>query len=99
MAHELVVQPEAVLIRGRLAARARRAAEQAHSCRRLKDIRRKGTAVHIEFDAQIAGVGNPGNLVSFLEHHDLRDESNEYGTFSHFPVCSDSASEPMLLTF
>jgi hypothetical protein len=25
-------------------------------------------------------------LVAFLDHDDLRDESNEYGAFSHFSV-------------
>jgi hypothetical protein len=38
VAHQLVVQPKAVLIRGRLASGARRATEQAHAGGRLKDI-------------------------------------------------------------
>jgi len=84
MANELVVQPEAVLVRRRFASGARRTAEQAHPRGGLKNIRRKGAAVHIEFDAQIACVGDPGNLVAFIDHDDLRDESNEYGAFSHF---------------
>jgi hypothetical protein len=25
-------------------------------------------------------------LVAFIDHDDLRDESNEYGAFSHFSV-------------
>ena len=84
MAHELVVQPQAVLVCGRFASGARRAAEQPHAGRRLKNVRRKRTPVHIEFNAQIARVGNPGYLVSFIDHDDLRDESNKYGAFSHF---------------
>src|SRR5205823_5144496 len=86
LAHELVVQPQAVLIRGRFAARTWRAAEQPHAGRRLKNVRRKWTPVHIEFHAQIACVGDPGHLVGFVDHDDLRDESNEYGAFSHFSV-------------
>ena len=96
MADELVVQPQAVLIRGRFASRTGRAAEQAHAGRGLKHIRRKGTPVHIEFHAQIAGVGNPGDLVAFIKDHDLRDETNEYGAFSHFSVRPRS-SGPILL--
>jgi hypothetical protein len=86
LAHELVVQPHAVLIRGRFASGARRAAEQPHAGRRLINVRRKRTPVHIEFHAQIARVRDPGYLVAFVNHNDLRDESNEYGTFSHFSV-------------
>ncbi len=86
MADELIVQPQAVLVRGRLASRARRAAEQPHAGRRLKNVRRKRTPVHIKFDAQIARVGDPGYLVAFLDDDDLRDESNEYGAFSHFSM-------------
>jgi len=86
LAHELVVQPQAVLIRGRFASGARRAAKQPHAGGRLKNVGRKRTAVYIEFDAQIARVGDPGYLVAFVNHDDLRDESNEYGAFSHFSV-------------
>ena len=86
MAHELVVQPQAVLIRGRFASGAGRTAEQPHAGGRLKNVRRERTPVHIKFDAQIARVGDPGYLVAFLDHDDLRDESNEYGAFSHFSV-------------
>src|SRR6266404_2585570 len=83
---ELVVQPQLVFVGGRFAAWAWRAAEQAHARGRLKNVRRKGTAVHIKFDAQIAGVGDPGDLVAVVEHDGLRDESNEYGAFRHFSV-------------
>src|SRR2546427_2072077 len=96
MAHELVVQPQTVFICGCLAARTRRAAEQAHAGRRLKNVRRKRTPVHIEFHSQIACVGDPGNLVAFIKHDDLRNESNEYGTFSHF-LCGPCGSGPKLL--
>jgi len=84
VAHELVVQPQSVLVRSRFASGARRAAEQAHAGRGLKNVRGKRATVHIEFDAQITRIGNPGYLVAFIDHDDLRDESNEYGAFSHF---------------
>ena len=83
MADELVVEPQLVFVGGRFAARARGTAEQAHPRGRLKNVRRKGTAVHIKFDAQIAGVGDPGDLVAVVEHDGLRDESNEYRAFRH----------------
>ena len=91
MADELVVEPQTVLVRGRFAAGAWRAAQQAHPGGRLKHIRGKGAAVGVEFDAQIARVGDPGNLVAFVEHYNLRNQSNEYGAFSHFvfsPGCN-----------
>ncbi len=84
LAHELVVKPQTVLVRRRFASGAWRAAEQPHAGGRLKYVGRKRTAVHIEFDAQIARVGYPGYLVAFIDHDDLRNESNEYGTFRHF---------------
>ena len=86
MADELIVQPQLVFVGGRFAAGARRAAEQAHPRGRLKNVRRKGTAVHIKFDAQIARIGDPGDLVTVVEHDGLRDETNEYGAFRHFSV-------------
>jgi hypothetical protein len=97
VAYQLIVQPQAVFISGCFAARARRAAKQAHAGRRLKNIRRKRAAIDIEFDAQIAGVGDPGDLVAFIDHHDLRNQSNEYGAFSHCPVWPHATPGPMLL--
>jgi len=73
LADELVVEPEAVLIGGALEADAWRAAQKAHACRGLKNIGRKGAAVDVELDAKIAGVGDPGDLVSRVEHDYLRD--------------------------
>ena len=101
MTHGLVIQPQAVLVRGRFASRARRAAEQAHARRRLKNVRRKRTPVDIEFDAQIARVGDPGYLIAFIDHHDLRDESNKYRAFSHFSVWprrNSGADAPKLMS-
>src|SRR2546422_5800468 len=59
VAHELVVQPQTVFVGGCLAARARRAAEQAHAGPRLKNARRKRTTIYIEFHSQNARVGDP----------------------------------------
>src|SRR5258708_31256664 len=92
LAHELVVEPQAVLVRRCFASGTRRAAEQPHAGGRLKNVGRKRTAVHIEFDAQVARVGDPGYLVAFINHDHLRNESNEYGTFSHFSVWSSFGS-------
>jgi hypothetical protein len=84
LADELVVEPEAVLVCGAFQADTGRAAQQAHACRGLKNVGRKGAAVDVEFDAKIAGVGDPGDLVSGVENDDLGYESNKYGTFCHF---------------
>lgn len=95
--HELVVQPQSVFVRGRFASGTRRATEQPHAGRSLKNVGRKRTSVHIEFDAQIARVRDPGYLVAYIDHDDLRDESNEYGAFSHFsvwPPCRSGADAP-----
>jgi hypothetical protein len=97
VAHQLVVQPQAVLVRGRFASGARRPAQQPHAGGRLKDIRRKWAPVHVKFHAQVAGVGDPGNLVAFIEYHDLGDESNKYGAFSHFRCGPGFARGPLLL--
>src|SRR3977135_1226978 len=68
VAHELIVQPQLVFVGGCFAAGPRRAAEQADAGGPLKNVRRKGTAVHIKFDPQIAGVGDPRDLVAVVEH-------------------------------
>jgi len=51
LADELVVEPETVLVGGGFEADAGRAAQQAHACRGLKNVGRKGAAVDVEFDA------------------------------------------------
>jgi len=83
LADELVVEPEAIFVGGGFRAWPRRAAEQTNAGGRLEDVRGKRAAVHVEFDAQIAGVGEPGDLVAGIEYDDLRNESNEYGAFGH----------------
>jgi hypothetical protein len=83
LADELVVEPETVLIGGALEAHAGRAAQKAHACRGLKNVGRKGAAVDVEFDAKIAGVGDPGDLVSGVEDDHLGYQSNEYGALCH----------------
>jgi hypothetical protein len=84
LANELVVEPESVLVRGTLQTDTWWAAQQAHACRGLKNVGRKRAAVDVEFDAKIAGVGDPGDLVSGVENDYLGYESNEYRTFCHF---------------
>jgi hypothetical protein len=84
LAYELIVKPDAILVGGALEAESWRAAQQAHAGRGLKNIGRKGAAVDVEFDAKIAGVGDPGDLISGVENDHLGYESNEYGTLCHF---------------
>jgi hypothetical protein len=84
LADELVVEPNTILVGGALKTDARRPAEQAHACRSLENIGRKRAAIHVEFDAKIAGVRDPGDLITGIEYNDLRYKSNEYGTLCHF---------------
>ena len=81
--NDLLVEPQPILERARLYADTRRAAEQAHPGRRLKNIRRERAAVHVKFHAQVSRVRNPRNLIAGIEHYGLWDESNEYGPLRH----------------
>ncbi len=82
--HELVVEPQAVFVAGGFAPGTRRAAQQAHARGRLKNIGGKRTAVDVKLDAQISRVGNPGNLITGIKDHRLRNQSNEYQPFCFF---------------
>jgi hypothetical protein len=84
LAYELIVEPDTILVSGALEAESGRAAQQAHTGGGLKNIGRKRAAVDVEFDAKIAGVGDPGDLISGVENDHLGYKSNEYGTLCHF---------------
>jgi hypothetical protein len=84
LADELIVEPQAVFVGGTFEAGAWRAAEEADARGRLKNIGRERAAIDVEFDAKIAGVGHPGNLIAGIENDNLGDKSNEYGSLSHF---------------
>jgi hypothetical protein len=84
LANELIVEPEAVLVSRAFQAGAGWAAQKAHACRGLKDVGGKRATVDVEFDAKIAGVGYPGNLISWVENDHLGYQSNEYGALCHF---------------
>ena len=56
---------------------------QTHSDRRLKDIGAKWATVDVEFDAQIAGIADPGNLISRIENHYFGENTNENWAFGH----------------
>jgi hypothetical protein len=83
LAYELIVEPDTILVGGALEAEAWRAAQQAHTGGGLKNVGRKRAAVDVEFDAKIAGVGDPGDLISWVENNHLGYESNKYGTLCH----------------
>jgi hypothetical protein len=84
LADKLVVQPNTVFVGGALKTDPGRPAEQSHACRSLENIGRKRAAVDVEFDAKIAGVRDPGDLITWIKYNDLGYESNEYGTLCHF---------------
>jgi len=56
---------------------------QTHSNGRLKDIGAKRAAVDVEFDAQIAGFTDPGDLIARIENYDFGENTNENRAFSH----------------
>lgn len=95
MADELVVEPEAVLISRGFGARARRAAQQADAGGNLENVGRERTTVDVKFDAKVAGIGNPRDLIAGIENDDLRNKSNEYRAFGHcvFGAASKNGSE------
>src|SRR6059058_1616244 len=97
LAHQLVVEPEAVFVGRGFAAGARRSAEQADSRGRLKNVRGKRAAVHVKLDTQVSRVGNPRNLVAGIQHHGLRNQSNQYRAFCHFVFHPDGPSGRSLL--
>ena len=84
LAHQLVVEPEAVFIGRGFAAGAWRSAEEADPGGRLKNVRRERAAVHVKLDTQVSRVGNPGNLVAGIQDHGLRNQSNQHRAFCHF---------------
>jgi hypothetical protein len=82
-AYELVVYPQAVLEGAGFGAGARRAGLQAHASRRLKNIGGKRAAIDVEFDAQVAGVADPGDLITGIKDHDFGENSHENWAFGH----------------
>ena len=80
---ELVVDPGAVFVAGGFRTRARGTSLQAHSGRRLENVRAERAAVHVEFDAKIAGIAEPGNLVAGIEHDGFGEDPDENGAVSH----------------
>ena len=84
LAYELIIEPDAILVGGALEAESGRAAQQAHASGGLKNIGSERASVDVEFDAKIAGVGEPGDLITGVKNDHLWYESNEYGTLCHF---------------
>ena len=82
-ANELVVDPDAVFVADGLGTRPSGAGLKTHSRWRLKNIGTEGTAVDIEFDAQVAGIAEPGNLVAGLKNNDFGENTDEDRTVSH----------------
>ena len=82
-ADELVVDPDAVFVADGFRTEARGASLQTHSGRRLENVRAERAAVHVEFDAKIASIAEPGNLVAGIEHDGFREDPDENGAVSH----------------
>ncbi len=87
-ADQLIVNPQAVLVGAGFGAGAWRAGLQAHARGSLENIRGERATVHVEFDAQIAGVADPGDLISGIENYNFWKYTNENGTFGHVQVYS-----------
>jgi hypothetical protein len=84
LANKLIIKPNAVFVGAGFQADTGRPAQEAHPNGRLENVGRKWTAVDVELDAQVAGIGDPGDLIAGVEYDCLRDESNEYRAFGHF---------------
>ena len=82
-ANELFIDPQPIFIGAGFGAGAGRTGLQAHSNRGLKYIRTKRATVYVEFDAQIAGIANPGYLITRVENYGFRKNTNENGAFGH----------------
>ena len=82
-ADELVVDPDAVLVADGFRTGARGTSLQAHSGRRLEHVRAEWAAVDVEFDAKIASIAEPGNLVAGIEHDGFGEDPDENGAVSH----------------
>jgi hypothetical protein len=82
-ANELLVDPQTVFVRADFGARAWWTGLQAHANRSLKNIGAKRATVYIEFDAQVAGIADPGYLIAGIEDHYFGEDTNQNGTFSH----------------
>ncbi len=82
-ADELVVDPDAVFVADGFRTGARGTGLQAHSGGRLENVRAEWAAVHVEFDAKIASIAEPGNLVAGLEHDGFGEDPDENGAVSH----------------
>jgi len=75
-AHQLFVDPQAVLIGADFRAGTWWPGLQTHSHRSLKHIGAKRAAVDVEFDTQVTGIANPGDLISGIEDHYFRENTN-----------------------
>ena len=82
-AHELVVDPQAVLVAAGFGAGAWRAGLQAHAGGSLENIGGKRATVPVELDAQITSVADPGDLIAGIEDDYFREYTNENGAFGH----------------
>jgi len=80
---KLVVDPDAILVADGFRTWTGRARKQAHARGRLKHIGAEGAAVAVEFDAQIAGFAEPGNLVAGVQNNRFRENSHQNRTVSH----------------
>jgi hypothetical protein len=80
---ELVIDPDAVFVADGFRTGARGTSLQAHSGRCLENVRAERAAVRVEFDAKIAGIAEPGNLVAGIEHDGFGEDPDENGAVSH----------------
>src|ERR1700693_2234709 len=80
-AHELVVDPQAVLVAAGFGAGAWRAGLQAHAGGSVENIGGKRATVHVELDAQITSVADPGDLIAGIEDDYFGEYTNENGAF------------------
>jgi hypothetical protein len=90
-AYQLVVDPDTVFVACGFGAHAGRAGEQAHAGRSLEDVGAEGAPIDVEFDAEIAGFAEPGNLVAGIEHDGFGKNADEDVAISHGGEFTDNS--------
>ncbi len=78
-----IIQEQRIFVGGGHGARTRRAAQQAYTFGRLKNIGEKRAAVRVKFNFNVAAVAYPYHLIAGPDGDYLRNDSDQYVLFRH----------------
>jgi hypothetical protein len=81
VAYDYVVERETIFVGAGSKAGADGAAREADTGRRLEHIGGKRAPRRVEFDLQVSGVRQPGNLVAEIEYHHIGHHSHQHRFF------------------